>query len=113
MERGGLEPQRPFRTEEEFNASLAHYSARRKGVRAAENIFALDSALLRISPVPFVRYTDPRNLVTWKRQMKLEFESPPPSRAIRPQPDGQRPILATQQEQEHDTRYHFHLSAFI
>src|SRR5208282_2702615 len=55
LERGGFEPPRPFRTrEEEFNPRVWRtYSARRKSVRAGENIFAVDLALLRISPVPF------------------------------------------------------------
>jgi len=34
-----------------------------KGIRAGENLFAKDSAFLRISPAPFVRYADARNLV--------------------------------------------------
>ena len=36
----------------------------KKSIRAGENLFALDSALLFVSPVPFVRCADARNLVT-------------------------------------------------
>jgi hypothetical protein len=38
----------------------------KKSIRAGENLFAWDLALLRISPVPFVRYADAQNLVTSK-----------------------------------------------
>jgi hypothetical protein len=48
----------------EFSSNLAHYSGPNKSICAGENLFARDSALLRISPVPFVRQTDTRNLVT-------------------------------------------------
>jgi hypothetical protein len=41
--RGGIQP--------EFGALFGP----NKSIRAGENLFALDSALLRISPVPFVR----------------------------------------------------------
>jgi hypothetical protein len=43
----------------------------KKGIRAGENLFAKDSALLRISPAPFVRYADARNLVTSKIRTKV------------------------------------------
>jgi hypothetical protein len=60
-ERGRFEPPRPFRIlSAEFVPSLAHHSARKKSIRAEENLFARDSALLRISPVPLVRYADAR-----------------------------------------------------
>ena len=39
-----------------------------KSIRAGENLFARDSALLWISPVPFVRQDDARNLVTSAHQ---------------------------------------------
>src|ERR1700674_5384667 len=49
VEGGGFEPPRPFGIRRaEFGASLAHHSARKKCLGAAE-IFRLDSALLPIS----------------------------------------------------------------
>jgi len=40
----------------------------KKSIRAGENVFARDSALLWISPVPFVRQDDARNLVKLAHQ---------------------------------------------
>jgi len=54
-----------------ISPSLPHYSARKKSIRAGENLFARDSALLWISPVPFVRQDDARNLVTSEHQTML------------------------------------------
>jgi hypothetical protein len=56
---GGIQP--------EFGALIGP----KKGIRAGENLFAKDSALLRISPAPFVRYADARNLVTSKIRTKV------------------------------------------
>ena len=64
-ERGGFEPPVPrglIRVK--FGPSLAHYLAPNKSIRAGENLFALDSAPVGISLVPFVRWADGRNLVT-------------------------------------------------
>ena len=47
----------------EFGASLAQFLGPRKS-RAAENLFVMDLALLRVSPVPFVGQAEARNLVT-------------------------------------------------
>jgi hypothetical protein len=52
-----------------------------KSIRAGENLFAWDSALLRASPVPFVRYAD-AEFVTSKIRRGLALESPPPRRAV-------------------------------
>jgi hypothetical protein len=40
--------------------SLAHYSAGQKSICAGENLFAWDSALLRLSPIRFVRQFEGR-----------------------------------------------------
>jgi hypothetical protein len=56
---GGIRP--------EFGALIGP----KKGIRAGENLFAKDSAFLRISPAPFVRYADARNLVTSKIRTKV------------------------------------------
>src|ERR1035437_4078452 len=50
--RGGTQP--------EFGALFGP----NKSIHAGENLFALDSALLRSSPVPFVLYANARQLVT-------------------------------------------------
>jgi len=47
----------------------------KKSIRAAENMFAGDSALIRISSVPFVHYAYARNPVTSNSRQRLEFES--------------------------------------
>jgi len=48
-----------------FGPSLAHYSAPNESIGVGENLFARSSALLRISPVLFVRQfaTDPGFIV--------------------------------------------------
>ena len=56
-ERGGFKPPVPRKSiRAEFGPSLAHYLARQKCIRAQENLFACDSAPLRLSPVRFVRH---------------------------------------------------------
>ena len=71
-ERGGFEPPVPLRLtlggiRPEFGALLRA----NKSIRAGENLFARGSALLRISPVPFVRQADARNLGDVEHEMKV------------------------------------------
>jgi hypothetical protein len=55
-----------------------------KSIRAGENKFALDSALLRISPASFVGSVDARNFVTSDLGDEgAEFESPPSRQPVR------------------------------
>ena len=71
-ERGGFEPPVPLGfIWAEFGPSSAHYSAANKSIGAGENLFARGSALLRISPVPFVRQADARNLGDVEHEMKV------------------------------------------
>ena len=71
-ERGGFEPSVPLEVAlAEFGPSLAHYSARIKASMLGEDLFAWGSALLRISPVPFVRQADARNLGDVEHEMKV------------------------------------------
>ena len=56
---GGIRP--------EFGALLRA----NKSIRAGENLFARGSALLRISPVPFVRQADARNLGDVEHEIKV------------------------------------------
>ena len=82
VERGGFELPRPFRIGgAEFNPSLARYPTPNKSISAGENMFALDSALLRSSPVPFVRYAGARKFGDNQTSDEdFEFESPPLAR---------------------------------
>jgi hypothetical protein len=71
VERGGFEPPVPLRlTWAEFGPSSGHYYAQ---IRASvlERICSPGSALLRISPVPFVRQADARNLGDVEHEMKV------------------------------------------
>jgi hypothetical protein len=65
---GGIRP--------EFGASFGP----NKSIRAGENLFAWNSALYLLSPVPFVRWGDVRDLAT--SDARLEFDSPPPRWAV-------------------------------
>jgi len=57
-----------------------------KSIRAGENLFAWDSALLRIFPVPFVRQADARNLVTLNMRRRFGVRISPPGRAVKSEP---------------------------
>ena len=84
-ERGGFEPPVPLRlTWAEFGPSLALFGSN-KSIRAGENLFAWGSALLRISPAPFVRQADARNPVTSNNENQV------PRRFIR-RPLRSRPV---------------------
>ena len=53
-----------------------------KSIRAGENLFAWDSALLRISPVPFIRQADAPNPVTSNTRRRFGVRSSPSGRAV-------------------------------
>jgi hypothetical protein len=53
-----------------------------KSIRAGENLFAWGLALLRISPVPFVRQADARNPVRSKHETNAWSSNLPPRRAV-------------------------------
>jgi len=50
-----------------------------KSIRAGENLFAWNSALFRLSPVPFVSQADAGIVVMPNIERRLRFKSPLPS----------------------------------
>jgi len=76
--RGLCGGERRIRTPETFHDSLRAIQPEfgaliwpEKSILAGENLFASDSAVLLISPDPFVRYVDAPNLVTVGHQTKI------------------------------------------
>jgi hypothetical protein len=83
VERGRFEPPRLFRIRgAEFGPSLAAQFGPKKSIGAGENLFVWDSALLRISPVPFRAQGLCAEFGDVEHQTKVWSSKSPPARGM-------------------------------